>query len=371
MKINFKTIIIIFLVAALGGAAGTYGILELNKINNQNNNIVETTNEEITTQVSYNDVEKTSYAKVIDKAIKSVVEITTQAEVVQQSFFGSYQTDATFLGSGVIISSDGYIVTNNHVVENAKNVSVTTNDGNNYEAEIIGTDPKSDLALLKIDAKNLVYSKLVDSDKLVLGQEVIAIGNALGEGTSCSNGIISAINREVTINNYSMDLLQTNAELNSGNSGGGLFDMNANLVGIVNAKTSSTVLDGNASIEGVGFAIPSNKVKSIIEDLKDNGYVKDRPTLGVKIYNAEYNSYYNIDGLVVAEVVKGSSAEKAGIKENDIIKAIDGIVVKEFSELSKLLDNYKVGDLVKLSIERDGRLIEIEVTLQENIQAEK
>lgn len=368
MKLNFKSIIIIFLVAMLGGAAGAYGILELNKANNTAISTTTSSNTPTTEQISYSNNEN-DYSKVIDKAIKTVVEITTKAEVQSQSFFGGVTTsEATYLGSGVIISEDGYIVTNNHVVESATNVSVSINEGETYEAKIIGTDTKTDLALIKIEATNLPYSKLVDSDQLVLGQEVIAIGNALGNGTSCSNGIVSAINREVTIKNYSMTLIQTNAELNSGNSGGGLFDMHANLVGIVNAKTSSSYFSNEASIEGVGFAIPANTVKAVVKELSDNGYVKDRPSLGVKIYTSQYNEYYGIQGLVVSETIKGSAAEKAGLKPNDIIKAIDGTIVNEFSELAKILDYYKIGDKVTLSVDRDGKLIEIEVVLQESIK---
>lgn len=370
MKINFKTFLVVFLVALLGGALGAYGINELNKTQNISPSIetVDKQNKEeesITSVVNYAKNESGIYSTVIDNAIKTVVEITTKAEVTSSDFFGRPMTsDATYLGSGVIISSDGYIVTNNHVVKDGFDISVVLNSGESYEAEIIGTDAKTDLALLKINATNLPFSKLVDSDQLMLGQEVIAIGNALGQGISCSNGIISAINREVTISNYAMTLIQTNAAVNNGNSGGGLFDMSANLVGIVNAKSASQL--GSASVEGIGYAIPSNIVNEIIMQLKDNGYVKDRPTLGVKIYTSEYNSYYNIEGLVVSEVIKGGAADKAGIKENDIIKAIDGDVVKEFSELSKKLDDYKIGDTVTLTVDRNGKLLELKVALQES-----
>ena len=264
MKINFKTILIIFLVALLGGAAGTYGVLSIKEATDTSASINRTTDvQPVISEVSYSNESSGAYVTAIDKALDTAVEITTDAEYTSYNFFGGYSTsNATFLGSGVIISEDGYIVTNKHVVNQAKDVSVRLQNGDTYEATIIGVDNNTDLALLKIEASGLSYAKLADSDELKLGQEVIAIGNALGNGTSCSNGIISAINREVTIKNYTMTLLLTNAELNSGNSGGGLFDMNGNLVGIVNAKTSSSAYSSNASIEGIGYAIPSNTVRT-------------------------------------------------------------------------------------------------------------
>lgn len=368
MKITFKNILIIFLVALLGGAAGTYAVLEIDRKSNPVEEKVAEPEKTVINQIITSKTTNT-YSEVIEKSIKTVVEITTEAEVMSTNFFGQTKTsEATYLGSGVIISEDGYIVTNHHVINNAKDVKVALNNGDVYEANIIGYDTKTDLGLLKIEANNLPYSKLIDSDKLVLGQEVIAIGNALGEGMSCSNGIVSAINKSVKIENYEMTLIQTNAELNSGNSGGGLFDMDGNLAGIVNAKTSSSGMMSTASIEGVGYAIPANTVKQITDELLNNGYVKDRATLGLKIYTSSYTDYYNIEGLVVSEVIEGSAADKAGIKAGDIIKAIDDQVVREFSELSKLLESYNIGDKVKLTVERDGTLSEFEVVLQENIQ---
>ena len=368
MRINFKTVLIIFLVGLLGGAAGAYGVISINDLKNAETENVNEDAEPVISQVSYTAAVTGDYVSAIEKSIDSVVEITTQAEVTSYNFFfGSSTSDATCLGSGVIISSDGYIVTNEHVIDGAKDVSVRLQNGESYEAEIIGYDTKTDLALLKIDAADLSYSRLVDSDYLKLGQEVIAIGNALGKGTSCSNGIISAINREVTINNYTMTLLLTNAEVNSGNSGGGLFDMDGNLAGIVNAKVSSSLYSSSGTtVEGIGYAIPANTVKTVVEQLLENGYVKDRPALGVKIYTQEYNQQYNVEGLVVSEVLEGSAAEKAGIKAGDIIRSIDGIEVSEFSQLAKLLDNYSIGDKVTLGIEREGKMLEIKCKLQES-----
>lgn len=370
MKINFKTILIIFLVALLGGSIGTYGILELNKYQNEivekEDNVVKT-QDSVTEQVLYTNENSGTYVNAIEKALDSVVEITSQSEVTSYYFFGGATTsEVTNLGSGVIISSDGYIVTNRHVVKDAKKVSVSLQNGETYEAQIIGEDSKTDLALLKIDATGLDYALLVDSDTLKLGQEVVAIGNGLGKGTASSNGIISALNREVTIDKYTMTLILTNAEINNGNSGGGLFDLNGNLVGIVNAKSSSSALYSNtATIEGIGYAIPANTVKKITDDLLENGYVKNRPTLGVSIYTSDYNEYYGIEGLVISDVMENGAAAKAGLQAGDIIKALDGVELTDFSQLAKLLDDYNVGDTVTLDVVRNNSSLKINCVLQD------
>ena len=340
MKLGIKQIVIIFLVALLGGACGTYGIYELTYKNNTDEN------KEITSEVQYTNNESGVYEKVVAKAIDSVVQITSKAQT-NNSFFGSYES--TSLGSGVIISEDGYIVTNNHVISGATNVSVELNDGTTYDATIVGSD--------------------ANSDELNLGQEVVAIGNSLGEGTSSTNGIISALNRDVTISNYSMNLILTNAQVNNGNSGGGLFDLNGNLVGIVNAKISSSA-NASATVEGMGYAIPSNTVKEIVEELKTNGYVKNRATLGVKVITdsnyLQYNGYTNA-GALVGEVVKGGAADKAGIKAGDLIVAINDTKVSSFSELSKLLDAYGIGDTINVTVSRDNQMKTFEVTLVESV----
>ena len=371
MKLSFKNIIIIFLIALLGGACGTYGTLVINKYTSNDASNTSENSSSVTTEVLYSNQEEGSYAKAINKAIDTVVQISTKATSSTTNIFGQSTTsDATVLGSGVIISSDGYIVTNNHVVEDANEVSVILNNDETYDATIIGTDTKTDLALIKIEATDLAYSSLVDSDTLELGQEVVAIGNSLGKGTSSTNGIISALNREVTINNYTMTLILTNAEVNSGNSGGGLFDMNGNLVGIVNAKImSQTTSSSSTSVEGMGYAIPSNTVKTIVEELMNNGYVKNRATLGVKVITdnsyLEYYGYEDTKGAVISEVVEGGAAEKAGLKAGDIIIAIDGNTIDSFTDLSKELDNYNVGDTVKVTVNRDSKLKEFNVVLAE------
>ena len=372
MKLNFKTIIIIFLVGLLGGIVGTFGVIEINK--QTDNKIIEQDSSVVLHTVEYPKLEKSNYTIAIDKCYDTVVEITSEIET--QSFFGTSKGLAA--GSGVIISDDGYIVTNNHVVQGATAVSITMHNDKVYDAKIIGTDPKSDLAVLKINETGLKFAAFSDSSKLVLGEECIVIGNPLGEGISCSNGIISALEKEITVNNYSMTVLQTNAAVNEGNSGGGLFNMNGDLIGVVNAKSSNVM--SQATVEGMGYAIPANTVQKIIKDLVDFGYVKTRATLGVSIYSEAAYSDGNITGLIVADVVAGGAADLGGIEQFDIITSMDGKDITSYQALSKLLDGHEVGDVVEITVYRGygdtlknrinkGELQELKfnVTLQEAV----
>lgn len=369
MRINFKTIVIIFLVALLGASIGTYGVFKL--YIDKNKPIVSEDKENvIINEVAYTNKKETNYTKAIEKAYNSVVEIKTTVKTNSNSYFyfnfGENESYSTATGSGVIISQDGYIVTNEHVISGASDenaVSVILYNGEQYQAKIIGYDTRTDLALLKIDEYNLPYSMFVDSSKLQMGEDVIAIGNPLGLGISCSNGIISALEKEIYINNVYITVLQTNAAVNAGNSGGGLFDINGNIVGIVNAKKSSSFAS-ETSVEGLGYAIPSNTVIKVVEELKENGFVKDRAALGVRVYTG--NTYYSSSGVMISEVIENSSADKAGLKENDIIIAIDDIVVNSYADLSKILDTKSVGDIVKVRVNRDGKSKDINVTLQQS-----
>lgn len=360
MKINFKTLIIVFLVALLGAGIGTYAILSTYTANNKLEH-----NSVVINEVEYSDIQKNDYTKAIEKAYDSVVEINCITIVSNPSYFfiDGGTSEATSSGSGVIFSEDGYIVTNNHVIENAKEgaVKVKLYNGESYDARIIGTDSRTDLAVLKIDANNLEYASFVDSSKLLLGQDVIAIGNPLGLGISCSNGIVSALEKEIYINKVYLTVLQTNAAVNAGNSGGGLFDINGNLVGIVNAKKSSDILSSSASIEGMGYAIPANTVTYIIDQLVENGYVKDRASLGIRVYTS---NYYQVDGVIISEVIQGGGAQVAGLQANDIIVKIDDTDVALYADLSKALDAKNVGDKVKVTVLRNNEQKEFEVLLQ-------
>ena len=359
MKISFKTLMIIFLVALLGSSIGTFGVISLYK---KNAPILDDQTNLVINEVEYTNVVTSDYSKAIAKAYDSVVEIN--AEVLQSGFyFFGGTTKGTSAGSGVIISEDGYIVTNHHVISGAieNSITIKLSNGEKYTAEVIGADEKSDLALLKIDENNLPYSSFADSSELVLGQDAIAIGNPLGLGITCSNGIVSALEKEIKINDVYLSVLQTNAAVNAGNSGGGLFDINGNLIGIVNAKTNSSY---SSSVEGMGYAIPSNKVVKIVQDLKENGYVKDRPALG--IYASRYST--NVEGVYITDVIEDSSADKAGLQTGDIITAINEDNIASFADLSKVLEKYEIGDVIMIKAIRNGEETIFELTLQESVK---
>ncbi len=295
-------------------------------------------------------------------AAPSVVEIVSTTK--QQSFglFGG-MTMSQAAGSGVIISSDGYIITNNHVVDHATETTIKTSEGKTYPAVVVGTDPKTDIAVIKIEANDLTAATIGDSSLLRVGDKAIVIGNPLGTlGGTVTDGIVSAIDREVTINNEAMTLIQTNAAINSGNSGGGMFDGHGRLVGIVNAKDSGTTSSG-ATIEGLGFAIPINLAMEVANQIMDNGYVADRPTIGVSLQTLTqaYGEYK--PGLYIASVVPNSPAEAAGLQQYDRIIAADGNEVSTYPQLSKVLQSKKVNDELVLTIVRDGKQIDYKVIL--------
>lgn len=293
---------------------------------------------------------------VVEKLRPSVVEITTEYLSAGNSIFGQYYSQGA--GSGVILSEDGYIVTNNHVIEDAQSISVKTLDGQEYEAKLIGTDPQTDIAVIKIEATGLSPATVGNSNEIKVGQAAIAIGNPLGSlGGTVTTGIISAVGREITIENETMTLLQTDAAINPGNSGGGLFDVNGNLIGIVNAKTSDT------GIEGLGFAIPVSDVTSIIDDLVAHGKVTSRPLLNVSLQDVSNSSYYgqnrNIEpGVYIAQIVQGGTADEAGLQVGDRIITFDGQEVSTAEEVKNLLKNHKVGDAVVITIDRGGQTME-------------
>ena len=363
MKINFKTLLLIFLVAILGAGVGTFGILNIYNVNSSKKESGTISINEI----QYNNKEETNYTKAINKSYNTVVEINCTIQTYSQNFFffNTVPSYSTALGSGVIISEDGYIVTNNHVVKDVVDedaIKVKLYTGETYIAKLIGTDSRTDLAVLKIDADDLPYSSFADSSKLVMGEDVIAIGNPLGLGISCSNGIVSALEKEIYIDDVYLTVIQTNAAVNAGNSGGGLFDLNGNIVGIVNAKKSSNYSE--TSVEGMGYAIPSNTVSRIVKEIIDNGYVKDRAALGIRVYT---DGTYSVNGVVVAKVIEGGSAEQAGIKINDIITAVDDEAISSYADLSKVLDSKNIGDIVTVTVNRNGKVLSFEVVLQQTI----
>lgn len=333
--------------------------------NNTNNGNSTNNNSNLTIQKADSSaVAPTTVQEVVDKVSSSVVEITTES-VQTSGYLGQYITQGA--GSGVIVSEDGYIITNNHVIEDASTILVKTTDGTEYEATLIGTDSTADVALIKIDAKGLNAVTFADSEELAVGQTAIAIGNPLGSlGGTVTTGIISALDRTITLDGKQMNLLQTNAAINPGNSGGGLFDANGNLIGLVVAKSSGT------GIEGLGFAIPANDVVAVLDDLMNYGYVTGRPSLGVTIVDVTSRQelfMYRLDkiGVYISEVEPGSCAEKAGLQSADCIEKINGTEVSSASEVSEIIDECKAGDSITIQYYRDGESKTVTLVLDEDV----
>lgn len=352
------TIGIVLISGVVGFGSGFAGSQLSNKAN--------VTIQQQTTKSNKGTIQVSDVSDIVEKCKDSVVEITTESVSSGNSIFGQYVSQGA--GSGVIISTDGYIVTNNHVVSDATRLKVTTTDGSEYDANIVGKDSQTDLAVIKIDADNLQAATFGDSDILQVGDPAIAIGNPLGElGGTVTTGIISATDRQITIDNETMTLLQTDAAINPGNSGGGLFNADGNLIGIVNAKESST------GIEGLGFAIPITPAKDVITELMQNGSVTSRPALNVSLYdytssNQSSNSKYE-DGCYIVQVVKNGAADKAGLKQNDRIINFDGQKTQTTSDVKGILKKHKIGDTVKMVVERNSKEITVEITLQAQTQS--
>ena len=283
---------------------------------------------------------------------------------------GLYTSGGT--GSGFILTEDGYVVTNHHVIEGNGKLSVVTADGTEYPAELIGSDNANDVALLKIDAEGLQAVTLGDSDALTVGDQVAAIGNPLGELTSTLTvGYVSAKERDVNTSGFAINMLQTDAAINSGNSGGPLFNMYGHVVGITTAKYSGESSSG-ATIEGIGFAIPINDVRSMLEDLVEHGYVVS-PYLGISVSDMDSQgaSYYGLPmGAYVNSVEDGFCAQKAGIQAKDIIVKVGEYKVESVYSLSRALRNYEAGDTVEVTVFRSGAEKTLTVTLDEKPREE-
>ncbi len=257
-------------------------------------------------------------------------------------------------GSGIIVSTDGYIVTNQHVIADANAITVILNSGEEFEATLIGADARTDLAVLKINKTGLAAAPLGDSNLAEVGDLAVAIGNPLGQelAGTVTAGVISAVNRKMTVDGRTYNLIQTDAAINPGNSGGALVNKYGQVIGINSIKMSQE------GVEGIGFAIAMSEAKPIIDDLMSNGYVSGRPLIGITATESR-------NGLTVYTVAEDSGAKKAGIKEGDLIIKADGIVVKTVDELNDIKDKKSPGDKVTLTVIRDGELLEIKVELQE------
>lgn len=329
---------------------------DITNISNSNNNGAELTIPEIARKVG-----------------PSCVGVVNKTKVEPQRFYDPFSgryyytsnpNDNTLIeqgsGSGIIISADGYVVTNEHVVEDATEISVILNTGEEYKAKLVGADDKSDLAVLKIEASGLVPATLGNSENLEVGELVVAIGNPLGQelfGT-VTDGIVSALNRTMTVDSRTYNLIQTNAAINPGNSGGALVDRFGNVIGINTIKLSNT------KVEGIGFAIAISEAKPIIADLMNNGYVSGRPLVGITVTE-------NRSGLSVYSIAEGSGAENAGIQIGDLIVKADGVAINTSEKLNEIRDKKAPGDTIVLTVIRNGELKDITVTLSEDVPENK
>ena len=310
--------------------------------------------------------QKLSAAEVYASNINSVVGITTQ---ITTNIWGQQVAQAAS-GSGFVISSDGYILTNYHVIEDATSVSVQFKNGEKYPAVIVGGEEDNDVAVLKIDATGLAPVVLGSSSDLVVGEDVVAIGNPLGEMTfSETRGIVSALDKPLTMSDGTvLNVLQTDCAINPGNSGGPLFNMYGQVIGITNAKYSRSAGSDEASIEGICFAIPIDDVNGMIQDIITHGYVTGKPYVGVTLQtvNAQAAARYGRrGGAYVQSVVPGAAADKAGLEVGDIITAVDDEEVDGSAAFIAIKDKHKAGDTVTLTIDREAKKMTLKLTFDE------
>ena len=362
-----RSAVALVLAAAMGFAGGFVGA----RVGNAGNKVViqqvERTDSSAASGTAVSSSGMTT-SQVSEMVSPSVVVITTEQVVYSQwSWYGQNQVESG-AGSGVIISSDGYILTCAHVVSGASQITVTIGD-TDYTATVVGEDDTSDVAVLKIDATGLTPATVGDSDSLSVGDSVLAVGNPLGElGGTVTSGIVSALNRRVTIQGTSstntMSLIQMDASVSPGNSGGGLFNMNGELIGLVNAKSSSS------DAEGLGFAIPINDAIQVAQDLLENGYVSGRPYMGITyiaVTDAQTAAQLNVNayGVYVVDVVQGGPADKAGLKAGDRIVSIDGTEIAQKDDLGTLMQQHTAGDTLSITVARDGQMQTVSLTLGE------
>ena len=366
-------------ISSLAVGGGVYYYLSKNAPKNDTTVIHASTTpspslEENLSQLSTNNLSQNtlSVSEIAEKVGPSCVGVINKAKVTPIRYYDPWTgrfyytnegSDTDLIqqgsGSGIIISNDGYIVTNQHVIADATEISVILNTGEEYVAKLVGEDEKSDLAVLKIDKKDLPAATLGYSEKVKVGELAVAIGNPLGQelAGTVTAGVISAVNRTMTVDQSEYNLLQTDAAINPGNSGGALVNQYGEVIGINTIKLSSE------NVEGIGFAIAIDIAKPIIEDLIQNGYVTGRPWLGITISQTQ-------NGLSVDSVDSNSGAEKAGLKAGDLIVKADGEVVNTFEGLNKIKDKKKPGEKIRLTVIRKGELVEIDVTLGESTPTE-
>lgn len=357
--VTTKSFVLVLLIAVIVSAAfgaGGYALASnmmglsggSRTINTTNINLASATGSELSIQ------------EIIAANENSVVAIETES-VSTDSWLGQYVTQGA--GSGVVYSADGYIITNNHVISGASSIKVTLHDGTKLDATLVATDQQTDVAVIKVKKTGLTPVTFGDMATLSVGDLAVAIGNPLGtlSGTA-TEGIISALEREITIDGKSMSLIQTSASINPGNSGGGLFDQYGHLIGVVVAKSSGS------DVEGLGFAIPANTVAKVAKSLVEHGYVTDRPAAGITIVDltdASTAMQYGVDltGVYIKEVT-GTNAKKSGLQAGDLIYYIDDVKITGSAVLLKTIQSHEVGDTVTFTVVRNGDILKYDVELE-------
>ena len=364
-RMGLKITALALVCALLGGAVGGGAVWALGGGLSKNETSINVSNRPAT-QVSIQQVDgKTamSDAEVYAANVNSVVSINTTG-TSGTNFFGQPVQTAS-AGSGFVLTKDGYIVTNYHVVKDADTVKVTMYNGDEYEAKYVGGDEDYDIAVIKVEATELQPVTLGDSEKLNVGDHVLAVGNPLGELTfSMSGGMVSSVNRAINVSGTPFNMIQTDASINPGNSGGPMFNQYGEVVGIVSAKYSST---GNEAVEGLGFAIPINDVIAMIQDIMTNGYITNKPYLGITggSMTEQMAAQYRFDitsGVFVYSVEEGSAADKAGLKMGDVITKVDDHDIKTMEDLTAVKKQYSAGDTSTLTVYREKQTITVELT---------
>ena len=360
-----KLVAVMLACALAGGAvgAGATGAVRTAMNRSANTTTIAVSDRETTEveTVAVTGAKKLSYTELYQANIDSVVSINT---TITTNIFNQTVENAS-AGSGFIITADGYIVTNYHVIDSADTVKVTLYDGSTYDAKIVGGDEDYDIAVLKIEATGLKAVTFGDSSKLQVGEDIAAIGNPLGELTfSMSEGIVSCVDRAINLDGTPFNMIQVTAAINPGNSGGPLFNTYGEVVGIVSAKYSSY---SNTAVEGLGFAIPINDVLAMVEDIMENGRVTNRPYFGIMASSVSAN-YARQNGLAVSygvyvnSVEEGTAAEKAGMKAGDVIVKVGEKKIEDMNDLNAAKKSYKAGDEATVTVNRGGQEVELSIT---------
>ena len=373
-----KVVALVLCCALVGGAAGVGGALMTQRANafvsalrtGSSTVIYQGSGTPVVVNLSKVDSgQELTPAEVYASNVNSVVGITTQ---VTTNVWGQTVVGAAS-GSGFVLTSDGYIVTNYHVIEDATSITVQFKNGDTFPAQLVGGEEANDVAVLKIDAQNLTPVRLGTSSDMVVGEQVAAIGNPLGEMTfSMTCGYVSALDKPLTIDGSVINVLQTDAAINSGNSGGPLFNLYGQVIGITNAKYSNNG-SSRASIEGICFAIPIDDVKSILTDLIEHGYVTGKPYIGATLSTAnadEAARYGRSGGAYVQSIVPGAAADKAGLQVGDIITKMDDTLIDGWTTFLTARDRHRAGDTVQLTVDRAGQFITLDLTFDERIPDE-